>query len=194
MIYDILASKPHNPHYLRRYYNFILECKSEGRTEDHHICPKAKDLFPEYASFIDHPWNRKQLSVRQHYVAHMLLWKAYGGSQTYAFHLMHTGNSRQERKCTSSRMYAKVNEEVVSKLSEKLVGNKWNVGKPHSKERRERAAAGNRQKVSVDGEIFSSRQEVAERFGINRAVVCRRIGSPKFPTWVLLGRPGQKIN
>lgn len=93
-IYTILSSKPHNKHYLARYFNFILACgqanssktKDElGRTEKHHICPKAKDLFPEYTAFKDHPWNCVVLTARQHFIAHWMLWKAYGGSQTYAF-------------------------------------------------------------------------------------------------------------
>ena len=49
-IYSILASKPHNPHYLNRYITFITECQLKnlnynGYTEKHHICPKAKDMF-----------------------------------------------------------------------------------------------------------------------------------------------------
>ena len=101
-IYSILQSKPHNPHYLSRYYKFILACKEANvnlirRTkktpngaymEEHHIGPKAKDLFPEYSSFIDYPWNKIDLSSRQHFIAHMILWRVYGGSQTQSFRKM----------------------------------------------------------------------------------------------------------
>lgn len=80
-IYSILASKPHNPHYLKRYYKFIQSFKSQIRiqheTERHHICPKAKDLFPEYTSFKSFPWNLVNLTFKQHLIAHHLLYKAY---------------------------------------------------------------------------------------------------------------------
>lgn len=97
-IYSILSSKPHNPHYLKRYYKFIIWCaqvnstktKEElGYTEKHHICPKAKDLFPEYSCFKKNPWNMVVLTLKQHIVAHHILWKAFQTpSQTYSFFCM----------------------------------------------------------------------------------------------------------
>jgi hypothetical protein len=67
---NILSSKPHNSHYLKRYIWFIESCRilNEdyiGYTEKHHICPKAKDLFPEYKSLKKHPWNKVVLTPRQ---------------------------------------------------------------------------------------------------------------------------------
>ena len=52
-IYSILSSKPHNPHYLNRYITFIEQCQQKnvdyhGYVENHHICQKADDMFPEY--------------------------------------------------------------------------------------------------------------------------------------------------
>lgn len=85
-IREILESKPHNPHHLNRYIKFIEYCKNQefsGYTENHHICPKAKDLFPEHK---DAQWNYVSLTARQHILAHLMLWKVYGGSQTTALH------------------------------------------------------------------------------------------------------------
>lgn len=82
-IYAILESKPHNPHYLKRYWKFIQSCDTiAGYSEKHHICPKAKDLFPEYASFKEHAWNGIRLTARQHFIAHWMLWKAYKSYST----------------------------------------------------------------------------------------------------------------
>lgn len=43
-------------HYLERYIKFIKWCTEANKnisasiyTEEHHIAPKAKDLFPEYS-------------------------------------------------------------------------------------------------------------------------------------------------
>lgn len=78
----ILASRPHNPHYLTKYINFIIRCQKQnetynGYTEKHHICPKADDMFPEFTSFSDNPWNCAILTTRQHYIAHLMLYKMY---------------------------------------------------------------------------------------------------------------------
>lgn len=121
-IYSILESKPHNPHYLKRYYNFIQACmqvnslktKEElGYTEKHHICPKAKDLFPEYASFSKNKWNKCELTLRQHKLAHWMLWKVYGGSQTSAFWRMCKGGNK------SSRFYKELRLQVVKNQSDR---------------------------------------------------------------------------
>lgn len=109
-IYKILSSKSHNPHYLIRYIKFINSRpkheKSSDLTESHHICPKSNDLFPEFKSFKLHPWNKINLTLKEHYVAHLLLWKAYGGSQARAFWLMST-----TRGIKNSRTYVTIKNE-----------------------------------------------------------------------------------
>ncbi len=92
-IYTILCSKSTNFHYIRKYINFIENCNIKnkllnGCLEAHHICPKASDLFPEYKDFNTHPWNKVHLSSREHIIAHVMLWKIFGGSQTYALDFM----------------------------------------------------------------------------------------------------------
>lgn len=90
-IYALALPKAKNLHFLKRYLNFIEQCKIANKinppnyTENHHILPRAKDLFPEFA---DHKrkyeWNSVNLSFRQHLIAHIMLWKIFGGSQTMA--------------------------------------------------------------------------------------------------------------
>jgi hypothetical protein len=132
-IYSILSSKPHNPHYLNRYWKFIQYCQKHNLSsidntplEEHHVCPKAKDLFPEYSSFKKNEWNLITLTCRQHILAHVLLWKTYGGSQTFALDYMINrgnnsyGNPRSSRKTPPSiiiRYSAKLKE--LSILEEK---------------------------------------------------------------------------
>ena len=112
-IYSILSSKPHNPHYLNRYWKFICACSSISQHindfEVHHICPKSADLFPEYASFSLYPWNAIRLSKRCHFIAHWLLAKTYGGCQTYAFWAMankQSSASSPRNYMVSSRVYS----------------------------------------------------------------------------------------
>lgn len=104
-IYSVLASKPHNPHYLYRYITFIRQCQLKnidyvGYTEKHHICPKAKDMFYEFKSFSKHPWNIVVLTPRQHFIAHLLLWKAFykSKSQIIALNLMKNNDEIKNSK------------------------------------------------------------------------------------------------
>lgn len=101
-IYAILATKPHNPHYLKRYVKFVASCASKQLpestyVENHHICPKSKDLFPEYEDWYEHPWNKVTLTARQHILAHIILWKAYpriAGACTPVFYMFNVQNSK----------------------------------------------------------------------------------------------------
>jgi len=121
-IYTILSSKPHNIHYLQRYFKFIERCKLQQVQsrdvyyEKHHICPKAKDLFPEYSNLIKHSWNCICLTYRQHFIAHWLLWKTYGNSQMYAFYSMINQN-KDKLYSANSRIYEKVKSQVKNNAS-----------------------------------------------------------------------------
>jgi ribosomal protein L37AE/L43A len=135
-IYSILSSKPHKPHYLKRYHNFIIYCSSKNDnldknvyTEKHHICPKANSLFPEYSSFKEYPKNIIALTGRQHYIAHLILAKAYGGSMWLALDRMtHFSGSHSEHRnfFVSSKIYEKIREEksVIMSLLRRKEG-KW---------------------------------------------------------------------
>jgi hypothetical protein len=132
-IYSVLSSKPHNPHYLKRYIRFIEGCiqknidlPANSYTENHHICPRAKDLFPEYGCQKLNRWNIVTLTGRQHMIAHLILWKVYGGSQTYAFHAMLkkvTKNFKDQRKIKiTSRTFENLRKERSILISEKTMG------------------------------------------------------------------------
>lgn len=119
-IYKILQTKPHNSHYLKRYVNYIsrmLQVNKDDYVEAHHICPKAIDLFPEYTKFSDFPWNKVYLTPRQHIIAHLILWKTYGNSQTVAIdNMLGFGNSMYTVNswfptCEYLRYVSKIKEE-----------------------------------------------------------------------------------
>lgn len=134
-MYEILTSKTHNPHYINRYVKFIIACCNkntkfgidEQYAEDHHICPKADDLFPEYTDVRLYPWNNARLTGRQHFLAHWMLWKAYGGSQAFAFHAM---CSNQKSKYQQGR-YSKINSRTYDLL--KKEGSAYISGKTSGK-------------------------------------------------------------
>jgi hypothetical protein len=124
-IYSVLESKPHNPHYLKRYWKFIQSCSNDGAkyTEKHHICPKAKDLFPMFINVKYFPWNSIDLTARQHFLAHRMLWKAYGGSMAYAFwsmcNLWTSKNLKRDNLKINSKTYQRLKTEI-NLLNKKL--------------------------------------------------------------------------
>lgn len=131
-IYSILTSKPHNSHYLRRYINFIEKQPQIQSGEIHHICPKAKDLFPEYKSLKLYAWNKIILSPRAHFIAHWILSKVYGKSQALCFWAF-------LNQTTPNRVNVKRNISINSKSYEiaknkaKLQISKSKLGKPNTK-------------------------------------------------------------
>ena len=114
-IYSILSSKPHNPHYLNRYWKFIqalqYQIEIKGITEEHHICPKSHDLFPEYKSLKRNPWNGVHLTKRQHFISHWILAKAYKEKQIYAFWAMCNAQSPKDDRIRAYNISSKVYEQ-----------------------------------------------------------------------------------
>ena len=139
MISNILNSKSNNPHYLGRYIKFINGClqknkeiASMGKSERHHICPKASDMFPKYKSIKHYSWNCANLSIEQHTIAHHLLWLAYKNKSQTSGYFMRT-------KINGIKLTAK----AASKLREEYVlmsigtGNSF-YGKRHSTETKDK--------------------------------------------------------
>lgn len=121
-IYNILSSKPHNKHFLRRYVKMIENISSKGArdltySEKHHICPKAIDLFPEYRDLKINKWNLIHLTAREHFVLHWLLFKVYGGSQAKAFFAMCCFN--KQRLNSKSYELAKLHNADIRKSERK---------------------------------------------------------------------------
>lgn len=151
-IYKILKSKYHNKHYIDRYYKFILYCLNKNINlpnntyiENHHICPRSKDLFPEYENLKIYPENSIKLTARQHFIAHWILHKAFNLKSTHdAFWMMcHVKDKNQQR-------YFKLNSNSYQSLKEersKLVAKQMSENNPSKqesvKEKRRISAMGN---------------------------------------------------
>ena len=122
----------------RRYVRFIETLSSiptRGNVK-HHILPKS--MFPEFAKSPD---NIISLTEREHYIAHLLLWKAVGGKMTYAFRFMRhlVKNSREYDSLTKE--YRNIHSERMSGENNPMFGvvgtNHPCYGVPFSEERRE---------------------------------------------------------
>ena len=130
-IYSILSSKPHNQHYLNRYWKFVQsfqhQIEIKGVTEEHHICPKSDDLFPEYKSLKRNPWNGIHLTKRQHFIAHWILANAYKGKQIYAFWAMCNQQSPTDSRSRNYKVSSILYEKTKLEIS-KLISPNKNIG------------------------------------------------------------------
>lgn len=120
-ILSILSSKPHNPHYLNRYMKYLEICGRKNIStnvyvEKHHICPKAKDLFPEFEDLKANEWNSINLTCEQHIFAHIILWKLYGGSQTYAIDWIFKNNSETNSSLKNRKIPRKLERIYAAKV------------------------------------------------------------------------------
>lgn len=128
-VYNILSSKPHNARYLARYMAFIENIRSKpnninASVEVHHICPKARDMFPEYADLREHRWNGIIMSPREHFIAHLLLWKIYG-NKSMTLTVLFMKNVKGMK--VTSRVYERLREERSTIL--KIQNSRINKGR-----------------------------------------------------------------
>lgn len=132
-IYTSLASIPHNPHFLNRYFRFISnyldQVRIPGATENHHILPKS--MFPDNANLNLNKWNKVVLTTRQHFIAHWLLWKAYPQTNMrVAFYRMTHCKSYSEK--ITSRVFNNLRKQANENMSEFNVGHRWAHNGTHS--------------------------------------------------------------
>ena len=129
-IRQFLFSKSNKIHHINRYISFIESRKKQGtkQTHNHHILPKAKDMFPEYSNIHIFTWNVCCLTYREHFIAHKILSKIFpNSSQSRCFYYMLNKNGTR-----TSKEYQRLKEEN----SHHLVGNSHRLGKKDSDETR----------------------------------------------------------
>lgn len=95
--------------YRKIYAALVQKCASNlelrGYFERHHIVPRALGGGDDVSNLVN-------MSAREHYIAHFLLWKIHRNRQTArAFTLLARGMSH-----TSSRAYAKAKEEYAASM------------------------------------------------------------------------------
>lgn len=170
-IENILISKPHNKHYLNRYLKFIKAFSNQisikGETEAHHICPKSLDLFPEYKCFKINPWNKINLTYRQHFIAHYILSKIYPDSkQIYAFWAM--CNKQSPNNTRNYKVNSKIFESTKKLVSEKISQNNKNRKNPtKSKQKLNMVSCydSNKNYTEVTRQEFNNRNDL---YGVNK--------------------------
>jgi hypothetical protein len=98
-----------------------------GYVERHHILPKALGGSDDSSNIV-------ALTAREHFIAHFLLAKMYGGSMWHAVTMM-----SKDRKM-NSRLF----EAARKQLSLKMLGNQMTLGRVASKEEKEKMSVARR--------------------------------------------------
>ena len=111
-------------------YNSLIErfllTQASGYVEKHHIVPRCMGGS-------DHPSNLVKLPAREHFIAHLLLAKIYGGKAANAAWMM------SNMKRYSSRNYAWLKESAIAHQSEQQSGSGNHFfGRRHSLESRKK--------------------------------------------------------
>lgn len=133
--------------YLTWYENLVAKAQSrsllDGYVEQHHVIPVCFGGNNKSENIIT-------LTAREHYIAHLLLWKMSmdkksHNKMTMALHVMvnGSGNKKQNRSyLVPSRIYEANRKEYVQVISEIMSGpeNKWR-GRKHSEESLEKMRA-----------------------------------------------------
>lgn len=118
--------KNENLVHLNRYIKFINSRPERKLRQDgfhtHHIYPRSiakRNGVEDY----DGDWNLIELTPREHFIAHLILWKCYGSFMTTAFYFMN--------KCSrydghiSGRLYERLSKEFKEQASKKASHSLW---------------------------------------------------------------------
>ena len=125
---------PYKENMIKRYVDFVFSRnydRIDSPIEKHHILPKS--IYPEYLSFINFPWNKVNLSYREHIIAHIMLHHIFGGKMTFTV-LRMVG---KDRIGLFNRQYDKIKREYFlseeqtlnSRKGAKVVADKLKEGK-----------------------------------------------------------------
>ncbi len=166
-------------HY-NRYINFIYSRRfrkipKKCVTHIHHIIPKC-------LNGTGHKKNLIPLTLREHFIAHLILWKAFGGKLSFTFHMM--TNQKQYGNKLTSRQYSNLESERISLYKGRTIEEIY--GEDRAKEIKYKMGATNRGKTYEelygDEKGKKLREARAEsKKGKNRSMDSRRNQSKNHP-------------
>lgn len=105
-----------------KIYNTLVEkakvrgldkSQHEGYFEIHHILPRCLGGGDDKSNLV-------MFTGREHFIAHMLLWKAFPNNDSLASAAFFMRNTRDERNKFSSKLYEKLREQYSSIVSERV--------------------------------------------------------------------------
>lgn len=155
VIFSLLETEENKIH-LRRYKTFIESrpkrdlIKEEG-FNIHHIVPRSLGGNNKKNNLI-------KLTIKEHYVAHLILWKCGYKEMITAFWIM----AHKDKKLLTARQYESLKQNFSSYISKKFLGHKV------SKETREKIREKNKKRLCMYNpklkELISIKREDREKY------------------------------
>lgn len=120
----IFMPEPEKAIHLIRYKRFIWsrlfrEFPKGVPVEKHHIVPVSFGMQRNYSR---QPWNIIRLTPREHFLAHLMLYKAFGNEMTYAFWMLAHFKQRNKSQRLSSKQYELLRIEHCKLISASMKG------------------------------------------------------------------------
>ena len=117
-----LMPEAHCPIYLNHYKKFIQKHYGEDESlssyrEKHHIIPVSFGMRRDCKG---QEWNLIKLKGRDHFIAHKLLWKAYGNTMAAAYFQM----SKTRGYSINALEYEKLREDYCERMKKQFTGRK----------------------------------------------------------------------
>jgi hypothetical protein len=158
MFEQILMNENLNVHFTKRYIKFIKKCSEKNQNlndgcEKHHILPVS--IYPQYRSFKKHKWNMCKLSLRQHFIAHWMLAKIFGGKQWFSFNQMKRWGGKSILY-EYGRVYLSKHLSEINRGREKTIENRKSISERTKNTVVVKDNAGNMFRVSVHDERYIS--------------------------------------
>jgi NUMOD3 motif len=145
-----------------RYGKFITSRQyrylKSAMVEKHHILPRSLGGSDEEINII-------KLTPREHYIAHLILWKAYGGKMATAFFLMQQDRTilHLHERTLTAKQYERLRQDYCLSNRDSHIGKPSKLkGKSQSKElveKRSKALQGHKHSEETKKKLSDKRKE-----------------------------------
>ena len=165
----IILSELHVNRY-ERFIDSLKEQNVEGYSEVHHIVPRSMGGTNDTDNLI-------RLTARQHFIAHWMLWKAYGGKMTMAFHAMvHRYNKKIKRHTkVNSRTHSKLIEEHASLISILHMNNTYALGYKWNEESKQKLRDARAKQIIPKASYEKAKLKMAKLVWMNNGIKSCRV-------------------
>ena len=165
----IILSELHVNRY-ERFIDSLKEQNVEGYSEVHHIVPRSMGGTNDKNNLI-------RLTARQHFIAHWMLWKAYGGKMTMAFHAMVYRYNKKIKRYTkvNSRTHSKLIEEHASLISILNMNNTYALGYKWNEESKQKLRDARAKQIIPKASYEKAKLKMAKLVWMNNGIKSCRV-------------------
>ena len=109
--------------YNNLYNNLIANAKSRNTPKGKGVIVESHHIVPTACGGVDTKNNKVNLTLREHYICHLLLAKIFKGTEYYA-KMCRAVVAMSQRGSKNSRAYAKIREDHIQNLRNQVISEK----------------------------------------------------------------------